>query len=71
MSDVKPCPFCGGNAVEFFADCENDCLIVQCFHCSGGIPLYVDQVEGYDSYEELDEQEAVLDQLVARWNQRA
>ena len=57
MSDLKPCPFCGGNAQM------NECL-VSCVFCSCAVPNgfgYGGERLGYDTEAEA----------IAAWNTRA
>lgn len=81
MEELKPCPFCGGEAVAFSEDagwnssgqnvyraycgCKND-------DCAIGVELYCD---GDELCDERDEGETtcsgLMDKAIKKWNRRA
>lgn len=58
--ELKPCPFCGGNAtIEF----EDDSCLIRCDACSC-------RTEGVGLFEDSDEKYAASEQLKI-WNRRS
>ena len=61
MEDLKPCPFCGGEAKAFFCD-KSGTYDVQCQQC-GALP-FIGHRRGCDGMRSMDD-------VVAAWNRRA
>lgn len=55
MMELKPCPFCGRNAVTVVDDATEEMFGVKCFNCGGMI----------------DAKKETLDEAIEAWNRRA
>ena len=63
MSELKPCPFCGGKPIL-------DREVISCFDCGAMMPIdiYVsggERIGGFPSYEEARQE------MIEDWNRRA
>lgn len=63
MTELKPCPFCGGEAYVAYND--SDCTwIVRCFHCRAEVAEHMCFDYGENSMK------ATREYVVDKWNQR-
>lgn len=70
MIDIKPCPFCGGTALNITAESDfkllqgrngKTCIAIRCWNCN------VDMFDHTYSEKNYDKR---LEMLLAKWNRR-
>lgn len=67
MPDLKPCPFCGGEALLMLKD--NFCWHVTCNSCSASTEKYIPRdVFPWEAYNAIQD---TVNKAVEAWNRRA
>ena len=52
MDELKPCPFCGGDAIikAYHKDYDDKCCIVSCVNCDVETPMYEFRADAIEAW---------------------